>query len=87
MDIDEAEAAQQGAANDRPGTARPAAGNAGRGQGQRQRRRRIAGMTVRRSWPNVVLPIVGVIFILSVLVVAPGENRQLIFFASLVAMA
>jgi uncharacterized membrane protein YfcA len=89
MDIDEQPATQQGPADSRPETARRAGGSAGRGkgQGQRQRRRRIAGMTVRRFLANVVLPIVGVIFILSVLVVAPGEDRQLIFLASLVAMA
>jgi uncharacterized membrane protein YfcA len=66
----------------------------GKGQGRkggakvrRPRRRRIAGMTVRRFLANVVLPIIGIIVIVTTLVLAPSGDRQLIFLASLVAMA
>lgn len=52
-----------------------------------RRRRRIAGMTVRRFLANVVLPVVGIAFIVGVLIVSPSEDRLLIFLASLVAMA
>lgn len=54
---------------------------------RRPRRRRIAGMTVRRFLANVVLPTAGIVVIVTTLLMAPSEDRQLIFFASLVAMA
>jgi uncharacterized protein len=44
-------------------------------------------MTIRRFLANVVLPIVGIVFIVGVLIVAPSADRSLIFLASLVAMA
>jgi len=44
-------------------------------------------MTVRRFLANVVLPIIGVVVIVTTLVVAPADERTLIFLASLVAMA
>ncbi len=53
----------------------------------KQSRRRIAGMTVRRFLANVVLPVLGIIVIATTLVLAPSEDRSLIFLASLVAMA
>ena len=60
---------------------------AGRHRSGKQPRRRIAGMTVRRFLANVVLPVLGIIVIATTLVLAPSEDRSLIFMASLVAMA
>ena len=77
-----------------PATGRPSgtgtlAGSRGRATppSRKRKRRRVLGMTVLRFLATVVLPIVGAIVIATTLLVAPAEDRLLIFMASLVAMA